>query len=489
MPAPYENLDRLCIAGSWRTGAETAPVHNPYTGETLFEVSVASHDDVDEAFRAAEKAQQEWIAQPPQERAAVLQAAAALMEARKDEIIGWLVRESGSTRTKAALEVKNAIGITREAASFPLRMEGSLLPSITPGKENRVYREPLGTVGVISPWNFPFHLAMRSVAPALGAGNGVVVKPALETPVSGGTLIAALFEEAGLPPGLLAVVNGAGEDVGDAVVQHPSPRAVSFTGSTEVGRQIAEKAGKGLKYVELELGGNNAFIVLPDADLEQAARAAAFGKFLHAGQICIAVNRILVHEDVHDAFVERFVEVVRSLKVGDPDDPETLVGPVINQDQFDSVQEILRETLAAGAEIAYQGETDGLVMGPVVLTGVTQDMPAAEQEIFGPVAPVLRFKSEDEAVEIANATPFGLSGAVFSGDLARGHALARRIRSGMVHVNDMSVNDEPHVAFGGLGASGLGRFGGQWALDAFTTVRWISVQHEPREYPLAGLPG
>ncbi|MFN3595991.1 MAG: aldehyde dehydrogenase family protein [Rubricoccaceae bacterium] len=489
MSASYENLDRLYLAGAWHRRAETAPVRNPYTGETLLEVSLASRDDVDEAFRAAEAAQQDWMAQPPQARAGVLAAAAALMEQREDEIIGWLVRESGSTRTKAALEVKSAIGITREAASFPLRMEGLLLPSVTPGKENRVYREPLGTVGVISPWNFPFHLALRSVAPALGAGNGVVVKPALETPVSGGTLIAALFEEAGLPPGLLAVVNGPGADVGDAVVRHPAPRAISFTGSTEVGRQIAETAGKSLKYVELELGGNNALVVLPDADLERAAQAAAFGKFLHAGQICIAVNRILVHEDVHDAFVARFVGVVRGLKVGNPDDPETLVGPLINQDQFDSVQEILRQTLAAGAEIAYEGETEGLVMGPVVLTGVRQDMPAAEREIFGPVAPVLRFASEDEAVEIANATPYGLSGAVFAGDLMRGQALARRIRSGMVHVNDMSVNDEPHVAFGGLGASGLGRFGGQWALEAFTTVRWVSVQHEARAYPLHGLSG
>lgn len=484
----YDSLDKLYVAGTWRDGGDgqTAPTTNPYSDEALLDVAQATEDDLDEAYRAAEHAQADWVDRPPTERQAVLAKAAELMEARRDEIADWLIQEAGSTHVKAGLEIDNAVGITKEAASYPLRMEGSLFPSIIPGKENRVYRVPVGVVGVISPWNFPFHLSMRSVAPALGAGNGVVLKPASNTPVSGGTLLGAIFEEAGLPAGLLAVTPGSGSEIGDPFVEHPVPRVISFTGSTPVGRGIAEKAGKGLKRVELELGGNNVMVVLDDADVEQAARAAAFGKFLHQGQICIALNRIAVHESVHDAFVERFLEVVRGFQAGDPSDEQTFVGPIIDDDQFESVLDVLRRTKDAGATVALGGEPDGRVIPPTVLTGVTQDMPAAEEEIFGPVAPILSFADDDEALAIANATDYGLSGAVFTGDAERGLAFARRVRTGMIHVNDMSVNDEPHVAFGGRRASGIGRFGGRWALDAFTTTQWVSVQHAPRDYPVPG---
>lgn len=482
----YSGLENNFIAGTWRAGSadETVDVTDPFSGETLLTFTSASDDDIDEACRAAREAQRAWMEQPPQERQEVLMKAAELIDARREEITDWLIREAGSTKIKAGIEIDNAIGVTQEGASFPKRMAGSTLPSIIPGKENRVYRRPVGVVGVISPWNFPFHLALRSVAPALGAGNGVVIKPATETPVSGGTLIAKIFEEAGLPGGLLNVVLGGGESVGGALVEHKIPQVLSFTGSTPVGREIAEQAGKALKNVELELGGNNALVVFADADLDQAAKAAAFGKFAHQGQICIAVNRIVVEESVHDDFLDRFLKVVKDLKVGDPKEEGTLVGPIINQDQLDTVLDILERTKKAGAEVAYEGPRDGLVMGPVVLKGVTQDMPAAEEEIFGPVAPILTFKDEDEALAIVDATDYGLSGAVFTADAERGVRFARRVESGMVHVNDMPVNDEPHVAFGGEGASGLGRFGGQWALEAFTRVQWVSVQHEPRDYPL-----
>lgn len=480
----YSTLAQLYIDGEWRAAAsgETAPATDPFTDETLLDVAQATKDDVDAAYRAAEAAQAEWMEMLPTKRQAILAKAAEVMEQRREEITDWLVKESGSTKLKAGFEISNAIGITQEAATFPLRMEGELYPSVTPGKENRVYRQPVGVVGVISPWNFPFHLSMRSVAPALGAGNAVVLKPASNTAVTGGTIIGAIFEEAGLPAGMLNVLPGSGSEIGDAIVTHPVPRVISFTGSTKVGKGIAEQAGKHLKRVELELGGNNVMLVLDDADVEQAARAAAFGKFLHQGQICIALNRIAVHASLADAFTEAFLGTVRDLQAGDPSDGQTFVGPIIDDDQLESILDILKRTKEAGATVALGGGHEGRVIEPTVLTGVTQDMPAASEEIFGPLAPILTFESDEEALEIANATEYGLSGSVFTGDTERGLRLARRVKTGMIHVNDMSVNDEPHVAFGGMGASGLGRFGGKWALDAFSTVQWVSIQHEPRDY-------
>jgi aldehyde dehydrogenase (NAD+) len=485
---PYSTLGQLFVAGQWRDAStgDTAPTTNPFDDTKLLDVAQASEQDVDAAYQAAEKAQEEWIAMPPQKRAEVITRAATLMEDRRGEIQKWLVEEAGSSQLKAKLELNNAIGITKEAASFPLRMEGALLPSTIPGKENRVYRVPVGVVGVISPWNFPFHLSMRSVAPALGAGNGVVLKPASNTPVIGGTIIGAIFEEAGVPKGLINVVPGSGSEIGDAVVTHPVPRVISFTGSTKVGKGIAEKAGKHLKQVDLELGGNNVFVVLDDADLDQAAKAAAFGKFLHQGQICIAINRIAVDRSVSEAFTQKFLAQVRQLQAGDPSEGDVLVGPIIDDDQLESVLDVLERTKQAGATVALGGGHDDRVVEPTVLTGVTQEMPAADEEIFGPVAPILTFDGDDEALQIANATDYGLSGAVFTGDAERGLRFARKVKTGMIHVNDMSVNDEPHVAFGGRGASGIGRYGGHWVLDAFTTTQWVSVQHEPRTYPFPG---
>ena len=482
----YTDLDKLYIAGEWRDGSDgqTAPTTDPYTDDVLLDVAQATEDDLGDAYQAAQEAQEEWWSMPPQERQKVLLKAADIMEDRRDEIAEWLTKEAGGTHSKAKVEVDNAVRITRESASYPFRMEGSIFQSIIPGKENRVYRVPVGVVGVISPWNFPFHLSMRSVAPALGTGNGVVLKPASNTPVTGGTLQAAVFEEAGLPPGLLNVVVGEGSEIGDAFVEHPVPRVISFTGSTPVGRGIGEKAGKALKHVELELGGNNVMLVLDDADLDQAARAAAFGKFLHQGQICIIVNRIAVQASVAEAFTEKFLDVVKALKYGDPSDPETFVGPIIDDDQLESITDILERTKEAGATVAYGGEVEGRVLQPTVLTGVTQDMPAAQEEIFGPVAPILTFETDDDALELANATDYGLSGSIFTGDTERGLAIARRVKTGMIHLNDMSVQDEPHVPFGGMRASGLGRFNGSWGLDAFTTTQWVSVQHTPRDYPL-----
>ncbi|OTF65039.1 aldehyde dehydrogenase, partial [Pseudomonas aeruginosa] len=378
-----------------------------------------------------------------------------------------------------------ARAITLESASFPARVHGRIVESDVPGKESRVYRSAIGVVGVISPWNFPLHLTQRSIAPALALGNAVVVKPASDTPVCGGLLLARIFEEAGLPAGLFSVVVGPGSEIGDAFVEHPVPGLVTFTGSTPVGRNIGRIASGGahLKHVALELGGNSPFVVLGDADLEQAVNAAVFGKFLHQGQICMAINRIIVEDSLYDAFAARFVERVKGLRVGDPQRADTAVGPIVNARQLEGLLEKIRLARQEGAKPLYEGGVDGQLLAPHVFGEVTATMEIARDEIFGPLVGLLRARDEAHALELANASEYGLSSAVFSRDLERAVRFARQLRAGMTHVNDIPVNDEANAPFGGEKNSGLGRFNGDWAIEEFTTDHWISVQHAPRQYP------
>ncbi len=487
MSTAYRDFHLQPIAGAWREGGSerSTRVTNPYDGSALLDIRLADRRDLDAAFLAAEKAQAEWSATPPAERSALLQRVVAIFDARKEEIIDWLIRESGSTRLKANVEWGAARGITQEAASMPGRVHGMTLASNVPGKENRVYRKPLGVVGVISPWNFPLHLSQRSIAPALALGNAVVVKPASDTPVTGGLLLARVFEEAGLPQGLLSVVVGAGSEIGDAFVAHRVPRLISFTGSTPVGRRIGGicSGGEHIKKVALELGGNSPFVVLDDADIDQAVSAAVMGKFLHQGQICMAINRIIVDERRYDAFVERFVEKVKGLRVGDPNDMETVVGPIINAGQREGLETKIATARQEGATVLLEGGIDGQLVSPHVFGDVTPDMEISREEIFGPLVGIQKARDEAHALELANGTEYGLSSAVFSGDLERGLRFAQGIKAGMTHVNDMPVNDEAHVPFGGEKNSGLGRFNGDWAIEEFTTDQWISVQQTPRAYP------
>lgn len=479
--------DELYIAGKWRQGKSGATLIdiNPFNNERLTEMKFADLSDIDEAYKAAEAAQPSWERTSPDSKRALMERVAGLIAQRQDEIIDLLARESGSARLKAGVEVGASIHFLKEAASFPYRMAGYIFPSDTPGKENFVYRIPKGVVSVIGPWNFPFLLAMRSVAPALATGNAVVLKPSSDTPITGGLLLADLFQEAGLPDGLLNVVVGRGSEIGDAFVSHPIPRMVSFTGSTEVGREVATLAGKYLKQVVLELGGNNAFIVLDDADVEYAAQAAAFGKFLHQGQICMAINQMIVMENVHDKFVECLKSIASRIKVGDPRDPGTQIGPIINQSQLVHVVNCMNETIEAGATLEAGGNVVGNCVMPTVLTNVTEKMPIFNTEVFGPVAAVIKVKSEEEAIRVANASQYGLSGSVHSGSEPRAIRVAKAIRTGMIHVNDQTINDEAHIAFGGEKDSGIGRFGGTWALESFTTVKWLSVQHDRRKFPFS----
>lgn len=487
-PAAYSGFERMPIAGEWRHGSAGSRNRdiNPFTEEVLVEIPQADRADLDQAYAAAARAQPGWAAALPGERAEVMRRAASIMEARREEIVSWLIHETGSTRFKAQLEWATVHAVMLEASVLPHLVEGRILPADLPGKESRVYRRPVGVVGVISPWNWPLQLTNRSLAPALAVGNAVVVKPASDTPVTGGLLLARIFEEAGLPPGVFSVVIGAGNEIGDAFVSHRIPRVLSFTGSTPVGRHIMRLAAEApiIKRVDLELGGNSPFVVLEDADLDLAVEAAVFGKFLHQGQICMITNRFIVDSSVYEAFVEHFSARVGALRYGDPEREDTAIGPIINRSQLEGLRAKLEQARKSDAHQVVGGEPQGLVLPPHVFADVTNDMPIARDELFGPIAPIIRAAGDEDALAIANDTDYGLSSAVFTRDAERGVRFAQRIEAGMAHVNDQPVNDIPFSPFGGEKNSGVGRFNGKWALEAFTTDQWVTVQHTSRPYPL-----
>ncbi|HJW56204.1 MAG TPA: aldehyde dehydrogenase family protein [Burkholderiaceae bacterium] len=487
LPLKYKSWNKQLIGGGWKEGssARYATVANKFTDEVLTEITLASKLDIAEAYEAASAAQLEWSKVSPVEKSALLEKAAMLLSERQEEVIAALIEESGSSRLKATIEVGASIAELRESAKYPFLMKAEIHPSVIPGKENHVYRNPVGVIGAITPWNWPFYLSMRVVAPAIACGNGIVLKADTQTPISGGLMIAKLFEDAGLPKGLLNVVVYDIDEVGNYFVAHPVPRVISFTGSTAAGKQIAELSAKNLKKVALELGGNNAMIVLDDADIDKAVASAVFGKYLHQGQICIATNRFLVDRKIYAEFVEKFKEATLRVKAGDPAEPDTIIGPMINKKAIERVIGLVDRSIDEGARLVLKGKVVGNVVEPYVLSDVTNEMSIAKSEIFGPVAAIIPFESEDDAVRIANECEFGLSGAVHSGSLERGLRVAKEIVTGMIHVNDQTVNVEPHMPFGGEKFSGLGRYCGSWALEEFTTVKWISVQREHRQYPFS----
>ncbi|MFJ2771129.1 aldehyde dehydrogenase family protein [Streptomyces sp. NPDC087300] len=481
----FTDLAHQYIDGEWKAGSGSWDIidFNPYDGEKLASVTVATADEVDQAYRAAQRAQREWAATNPYVRRGVFERALRIVEEREEEITEGIIAELGGTRLKAAFELHLTKEFLREAVHLALRPEGRIVPSAEDGKENRVYRVPAGVVGVISPFNFPLFLSMKTVAPALALGNAVVLKPHQNAPVIGGSLLAKIFEDAGLPAGLLNVVITDIAEIGDALLEHPVPSVISFTGSDRVGRHVATVCAAHFKRSILEMGGNSALIVLDDADIDYAVDAAVFSRYVHQGQVCMAANRILVDRAVRAEFTEKFVAKVAGLTVGDPADPATHIGPLINSSQADAISAVVDQAVAAGATALLHGRTEGNLVAPSVLTDLPADSPVLHQEIFGPVALLLPFDGEDEAVRIANDTPYGLSGAVHTGDVERGVALAKRIETGMIHINDGTVHDEAIVPFGGEKNSGLGRLNGESTVDAFTTQKWISVQHGRSRFP------
>jgi vanillin dehydrogenase len=481
----FKQLNKQYIGGIWRDGNSQKVLtdSNPYDGKPIADFKLASLADLGEAYRSAAAAQRVWAEVNPFEKRTILERAITWIEQNENDIATIIIEELGGTRLKAMIEIFLVKTFIKEASTYPLRLTGEILPSTIDGKENRVYRVPAGVVGVISPFNFPFNLSVRSVAPALGAGNGVVLKPHDDTPITGGTLVAKVFEEAGIPKGLLNVLVADIGEIGDAFVEHPVPRIISFTGSEAVGRHIGEVAGRSLKKAILELGGNSALIVLDDADLNTAVNAAIFSRFAHQGQVCMCSNRVLVQRGVYSKFLERFVDRVSKLKVGDPRDPETELGPLINRRQALTFAQQVQRGVEEGARVVLRGKIEGNLASPTVFADVQPNMWVAQNELFGPAVCVMAFDTDEEAVKIANDSPYGLSGAIHTRDAEHGAELAKQIDSGMVHVNDGTINDDPHIAFGGEKASGVGRLNGKWALEEFTTLKWISIQHKQRHYP------
>ncbi|MEV0692137.1 aldehyde dehydrogenase family protein [Streptomyces sp. NPDC050388] len=470
---------------TWQPRRLAGPDHTvtePATGEQLATVTLATGEDVGAAAEAGRTAQTEWAKAPHFVRAAVLRKAGDLFAAHAGELREWLVREAGNIPGKADFELHVAAQECYEAAALASRPPGQVLPTEGP-RLSYTRRVPVGVVGVIAPFNAPLILSIRSVAPALALGNAVVLKPDPRTAVCGGLALAAVFAEAGLPEGLLHILPG-GAETGQALVADPRVPVISFTGSTGAGRHVGEAAGRHLKRAHLELGGNSALIVLEDADLDAVISTAAWGSFFHQGQICMTTGRHLVHASLYDEYVERLAAKADSLAVGDPHRDQVHLGPLIDRGQLDKVHALVESSTAGGAKLAAGGTHDRLFYRPTVLADTGNDTPAYTEEVFGPVAPVRSFSDADEAAALAAASPYGLSLGIVTADTARGLALAERIPTGIVHINDQTVNDEAVAPFGGVAASGTGsRFGGDANLDAFTEVRWTTVRGDVAQYP------
>ena len=469
---------------SWEPGTG-APIQDvePATGRHIATVSGSTAEDVARAAATAKAAQPAWAETSYQERARILRKAADIYEANREEFGTWTMRETGASHSKMHHESNFAFGEILSASTLPWQPYGSLVPTVVKGRLSMIRRIPVGVVGAITPWNSPSVLGMRVVAPALALGNAVILKPDPQTPVIGGAMFEAVFREAGLPEGLLQIVVG-GADVGEALVTDPNVNVVSFTGSTAAGRRVGELAGARLKRVALELGGNNAFIVLDDADLAAATAAGAFSSFQFQGQVCFAAGRHIVHESVAGDYVEALRSKAEGLRMGDPYRDDVQLGPIVNEKQVRRVADIVDRSVAGGARLVIGGGHEGLFYEPTVLADVTQDLPAWTDEIFGPVAPVTTFRTDEEAIALANSSEYGLVGAVYSRSLSRGLSVANRIKAGMVHVNDGTLNDEATIPFGGTGMSGNGaRYGGEANLDNFTEWQWVTVRDEPPTFP------
>jgi acyl-CoA reductase-like NAD-dependent aldehyde dehydrogenase len=475
------------IGGAWTAAADGATYEDrdPFTGDVVATAAAGGPADAVAAIEAASAAFEDWRATPPAERQRIFLKAADLLEERRDEVVSMLARETGSTFGFGMFQSFFVPSLFRQAAALPYAPLGQVIPSDT-GAFAMGYRRPAGVVGAFAPWNAALILSARSIAAPLALGNTVVLKPSEWSPWSGGLLWAEIFTEAGMPAGVLNVVThapGAAGPIGSALIEHPAVRRLNFTGSSAVGRLIAEAAGRHLKRVVLELGGSNPLIVLADADLEYAVNASAFGSFLHQGQICMSTRRIVVERTIAQEFVSRLVEKTKRLKTGDPKEHDTIIGPLINEDALAMVKGRVQDAVAAGAKVLAGGEAVGPCYQATLLTNVPPDSEFAKNETFGPVASIEVVDDADEAVARANATSYGLSAGIITSNRERGFALAQRIESGIVHVNDQTVADEPQMPFGGVKDSGFGRFGGQAVVDEFTELRWVTMRGEGHPFP------
>ncbi len=482
---PARTLKGHFINGQWVRPARSFPDLNPNDGSLWAEAPDGGRAEARAAIEAAQAAFPGWANAKYTDRAHMMLRIAEVWERRTPDFVAAVQAEGGGWFGKGMFEAHYVPEVFRAAAAVCYDSIGEVLPSEY-GKLSTGIRFPMGVVSVISPWNFPGILTARGFAFPMAMGNTIVLKPSEDTPYLGGLFFAEVLEEAGVPAGVFNVVTCAREHVGemgDELVEHPLVKGISFTGSTPVGRMIAAKAGAHLKKCCVELGGKDSLIVLEDADLERATQAASFGSFMHQGQICMSVEKVLVHERIYTDFLRRFVERAGKLKVGDTADKAHVIGPLINDRQVARVKAQLEDALARGAKLALGGGIRGRFVEPTILTGVTPDMAVWRDETFGPVVPVVPFRTDDEAIALNNDTEYGLSAGIFTADEQRALAMARRLETGMCHVNCSSVNDEPHVPFGGSKASGLGRHGGRWSVETFTETRWITLDRGGRPFP------
>ncbi|MCB1340676.1 MAG: aldehyde dehydrogenase family protein [Pseudooceanicola sp.] len=475
----------LYINGSWTPAARTFDDLNPSDNALYARIPDATVEDARRAIAAAKAAFPAWSTQPFHHRAHALLKIAEVWDRRKADFGAAAMAEGGGWFGKGVFEAGYVGEVFRSAAALCYQNIGEVLPS-EHGKLMMATRYPLGVVSVISPWNMPGILTSRGFAAALAVGNTVVLKPSEDTPYAGGLYFAEILEEAGIPPGVFNVVTCSRESVGavgDELVENPDVKAVSFTGSTAVGRHIAAKCGAHLKKACVELGGKDSMIVLEDADLDAAARAANFGSFMHQGQVCMSTEKLLIQDTIWDDFMSRFLSRAKKLKTGHTKDKDNVIGPLVNNRQALRVKALIDDAVAKGARVELGGKAWDNFVEPTVLTNVNSSMDIWHDESFGPVVVAVPFHTEDEAVALNNDTEYGLTGAVWSRDEARALAIAQRLETGIAHVNCQNINDEPHVPFGGTKASGVGRYGGRWSLDAFTELRWITLDRGGRHFP------
>jgi vanillin dehydrogenase len=479
---------QLLIGGEWSDGASGREYQQafPFTGEQVGSAVAAGREDARRAVDAAQAAFAQWSRSAPAERRGILLKAAEILLSRGEEIAGVMTEETGSVFGWGMFNVDLAAGILREAAAQAYGLVGEVIPSDVPGKLAMGVRQPAGVVVAIAPWNAPVILATRAVAMPLAYANTVVLKASENCPRTHATVVRALVD-GGLPDGAINMITNDPADaaeVVDELIAHPATRRINFTGSSRVGRIVAEKAGRHLKRVLLELGGKAPMVVLADADLERAAAAASFGAFFHQGQICMSTERIVADRAVADLLAEKLALRAQGLALGDPRDAGTAIGPLINGAAVERVSALVNDAVSNGARALSGGEPSGPCFPPTVLTRVTPEMRVYYEESFGPVVTVVPVDGPDDAVRVANDSEYGLSAAVFSENVPAALELARRIESGICHINDTTVHDEPQMPFGGVKGSGWGRFGGRASLEEFTELRWITVQELARQYPI-----
>ena len=480
-----ENIKGLFINGQWQQTSGHFDDLNPSDGQVWARVPNASVTETRQAIDAAQQAFPAWSALKFQERAEYMLKIAAAIERKADQFVNAAQFEGGGWYGKGIYETKAMPEIFKAAAALCYAPIGEILPSLN-GKVSQAIRTPMGVIGVISPWNVPGILAARPFSFAMAMGNTIVLKPSEETPYMGGIFFAEVMEEVGLPPGVFNVITCSRDNVasvGDEMVDNPTVKGVAFTGSTAVGRRIAAKCGAHLKKACIELGGKDSLIVLNDADMDRATSAASFGAFMHQGQVCMSVEKILVQDSVYDSFMQGFVARAAKLKTGNVADKSNVIGPLINDRQAERVRSQLQDALAKGAKLALGGTVNGRFVEPTILTHVNPSMDIWRDETFGPVAIVTRFHTDAEAIAMNNDTEYGLSCGIITKNEHRAIDMAQSLETGMCHVNCAPINDEAHAPFGGTKASGLGRYGGRWSLESFSETRWITLDRGQKPFP------